>query len=37
LDYHRPVDKCLFAVVMEAYLHGTFTRKVYDPVKGWRQ
>jgi hypothetical protein len=30
----RPrVDQCLFAVVMEAYLHGTSTRKVNDLVK----
>ncbi|WP_196758071.1 IS256 family transposase, partial [Mycobacterium avium] len=27
------VDQCLFAVVMEAYLHGTSTRKVDDLVK----
>jgi hypothetical protein len=29
----RRVDQCLFAVVMEAYLHGTSTRKVDDMVK----
>ncbi len=28
-----PMDQCLFAVVMEAYLHGTSTRKVDDLVK----
>ncbi len=27
------MDQCLFAVVMEAYLHGTSTRKVDDLVK----
>src|ERR1041384_3380648 len=29
----RRGDQCLFAVVMEAYLHGTATRKVDDLVK----
>jgi hypothetical protein len=32
-DRRRRVDQCLFAVVMEAYLHGTSTRKVDDLVK----
>ena len=30
----RRVDQSLFAVIMEAYLHGTSTRKVDDLVKG---
>lgn len=34
LERRRRVDQCLFAVVMEAYLHGTSTRKVDDLVKG---
>src|SRR5881398_552425 len=33
LERRRLVDQCLFAVVMEAYLHGTSTRKVDDLVK----
>jgi len=33
LERRRCVDQCLFAVVMEAYLHGTSTRKVDDLVK----
>jgi putative transposase len=33
LERRRRVDRCLFAVVMEAYLHGTSTRKVDDLVK----
>jgi putative transposase len=33
LERHRRVDQSLFAVVMEAYLHGTSTRKVDDLVK----
>jgi putative transposase len=33
LERHRWVDQCLFVVVMEAYLHGTSTRKVDDLVK----
>ena len=33
LERRRRVDQCLFAVVMEAYLHGTSTRKVDDLVK----
>ena len=32
-ERRRRVDQCLFAVVMEAYLHGTSTRKVDDLVK----
>uniref|UniRef100_UPI000AAC5BEB transposase n=1 Tax=Mycobacterium avium TaxID=1764 RepID=UPI000AAC5BEB len=32
LERRRRVDQCLFAVVMEAYLHGTSTRKVDDLV-----
>jgi putative transposase len=31
-ERRRGVDQCLFAVVMEAYLHGTSTRKVDDPL-----
>lgn len=30
---YGPAPGGLFAVVMEAYLHGTFTRKVDDLVK----
>ena len=30
LERRRRVDQCLFAVIMEAYLHGTSTRKVDD-------
>ena len=33
LERRRRVDQRLFAVVMEAYLHGTSTRKVDDLVK----
>src|SRR4029079_8439065 len=33
LERRRRVDQCLFAGVMEAYLHGTSTRKVDDLVK----
>ncbi len=33
LERRRRVDKALFAVVMEAYLHGVSTRKVEDLVK----
>ena len=33
LDRRRRVDQALFAVVMEAYLHGVSTRKVDDLVQ----
>jgi putative transposase len=33
LDRRRRVDQALFAVIMEAYLHGVSTRKVDDLVK----
>jgi putative transposase len=33
LERRRRVDQCLFAVVMQAYLHGTSTRRVDDLVK----
>jgi transposase-like protein len=33
LERRRRVDQSLFAVVMEAYLHGVSTRKVDDLVK----
>jgi putative transposase len=33
LDRRRRVDQALFAVIMEAYLHGVSTRKVDDVVK----
>jgi putative transposase len=33
LERRRRVDQALFAVVMEAYLHGVSTRKVDDPVR----
>ena len=33
LERRRGVDQSLFAVIMEAYLHGTPTRKVDDLVK----
>jgi putative transposase len=33
LDRRRRIDQALFAVVMEAYLHGASTRKVDDLVK----
>ena len=35
LERRRRVDQALFAVVMEAYLHGVSTRKVDDLVKAW--
>jgi putative transposase len=37
LERRRRVDQALFAVVMEAYLHGVSTRKVVDLVQalGW--
>jgi transposase-like protein len=34
LERRRRVDQALFAVIMEAYLHGVSTRKVDDLVKG---
>jgi putative transposase len=33
LERRRRVDQALFAVVMEAYLHGVSTRKVDDLVR----
>src|ERR671932_979911 len=33
LDRRRRIDQALFAVVMEAYLHGVSTRKVDDLVR----
>jgi putative transposase len=33
LERRRRVDQSLFAVIMDAYLHGTSTRKVDDLVK----
>lgn len=33
LERRRRVDQALFAVVMEAYVHGVSTRKAYDLVK----
>ncbi len=33
LERRRPIDQALFAVVMEAYVHGVSTRKVDDLVK----
>lgn len=33
LERRRRVDQALFAVVMEAYVHGVSTRKVDDLVK----
>ena len=33
LERRRRVDQALFAVIMEAYLHGVSTRKVDDLVK----
>jgi transposase-like protein len=33
LEHRRRVDQALFAVIMEAYLHGVSTRKVDDLVK----
>uniref|UniRef100_UPI000B1F4693 transposase n=1 Tax=Mycobacterium avium TaxID=1764 RepID=UPI000B1F4693 len=35
LERRRRVDQCLFAVVMEAYLHGTSTRKVRNCQDLW--
>ncbi len=35
LERRRRVDRALFAVVMEAYVHGVSTRKVDDVVKHW--
>src|SRR5437660_7444971 len=39
LERRRRIDRALFAVVMEAYVHGVSTRKVDDLVKalGWEQ
>jgi len=34
-ERRRRVDQALFAVVMEAYLHGVSTRKVDDLVKNF--
>lgn len=33
LERRRGIDRALFAVVMEAYVHGISTRKVDDPVQ----
>jgi transposase-like protein len=33
LERRRRIDRALFAVVMEAYVHGVSTRKVDDLVK----
>ena len=33
LEWRRRVDQALFAVVMEAYVHGVWTRKLDDLVK----
>ncbi len=33
LERRRRIDQALFAVVMEAYLHGVSTRKVDDLVR----
>jgi putative transposase len=33
LEPRRRIDRALLAVVMEAYVHGTSTRKVDDLVK----
>jgi transposase-like protein len=35
LERRRRIDQALFAVVMEAYLHGVSTRKVDDLVARW--
>jgi transposase-like protein len=35
LEPRRRIDRALLAVVMEAYVHGTSTRKVDDLVKAW--
>ncbi len=32
LERHRRVDHVLFAIAMEAYVHGVSTRKVDDPA-----
>jgi hypothetical protein len=32
LERRRRIDQALFAVIMEAYLHGVSTRKVDDQV-----
>jgi putative transposase len=32
LERRRPIDRALFAVVIEAYVHGVSTRRVDDPV-----
>ena len=37
LERRRRVDQALFAVVMEAYVHGVSTRKVDDLVKADRK
>jgi transposase-like protein len=36
LERRRRVDQPLFAVIMEAYLHGTSTRKVDDLTSSFR-
>ena len=35
LERRRRIDRALFAVVMEAYLHGVSTRKVDDRSRPW--
>jgi putative transposase len=35
LERRRRIDRALFAVVMEAYVHGVLTRSVDDLVKHW--
>ena len=35
LEPRRRIDRALLAVVMEAYVHGTSTRKVDDLVRPW--
>ena len=35
LEPRRRIDRALLAVVMEAYVHGTSTRKVDDLVRAW--
>ena len=37
LERRRRIDRALFAVVMEAYVHGVSTRKVDDLVAGARR
>lgn len=37
LERRRRIDQALFAVVMEAYLHGVSTRKIDDTSKGARR